>query len=162
MLLGEVLGTRENASIQYRLHDARTGAYVFQDCSAESPQGRRSVCYDREALEARKKHRPENSAMQMASDMGAELLTEEPPFPFDTKRLASLGDGYILFSFQRQHRNRPLDRIDDPVFPDSKLQILFPFQLVVSLDGIARPAASIDGTDANDCAGRRSCRGPRE
>lgn len=57
--------------------DGGTGEYLFVDCSKESPKGRRSVCYDREALEARKKHRPENSAVQMAIDMGVELLTEE-------------------------------------------------------------------------------------
>ncbi|KHF41251.1 DUF4256 domain-containing protein [Halalkalibacter okhensis] len=58
-------------------HDKKTGEYLFYDCSAESPKGRRSVCYDREALESRKKHKPENSAMDMAVDMGVELLTEE-------------------------------------------------------------------------------------
>ncbi|WP_156289377.1 DUF4256 domain-containing protein [Oceanobacillus salinisoli] len=58
-------------------HDKKRGEYIFYDCSAESPKGRRSVCYDREALESRKKHKPENNAMEMAADMGIELLTEE-------------------------------------------------------------------------------------
>jgi hypothetical protein len=58
-------------------HDKKTGEYVFYDCSAESPKGRRSVCYDREALDARKEHKPENSAMGMAAGMGIEVLTEE-------------------------------------------------------------------------------------
>jgi hypothetical protein len=58
-------------------HDHETGEYIFFDCAPESPNGRRSVCFDREALEARKKHKPENSAMAMAADMGIELLTEE-------------------------------------------------------------------------------------
>jgi Protein of unknown function (DUF4256) len=58
-------------------HDKMTGEYIFYDCSAESPKGRRSVCYDREALESRKKHKPENNAMDMASAMGIELLTED-------------------------------------------------------------------------------------
>ncbi|WP_339229300.1 DUF4256 domain-containing protein [Oceanobacillus sp. FSL K6-2867] len=58
-------------------YDKETDEYIFYDCSAESPKGRRSVCYDREALEARKKHKPENSAMDMATAMGIELLTEE-------------------------------------------------------------------------------------
>ena len=58
-------------------HDKKTGEYVFYDCSAESPKGRRSVCYDREALEARKEHKPKDSAVDMASTMGIELLTEE-------------------------------------------------------------------------------------
>ncbi|MEH7177530.1 DUF4256 domain-containing protein [Neobacillus vireti] len=58
-------------------YDEMTDEYIFCDCSAESPKGRRSVCYDREALDARKKHKPENSAMDMAAAMGIELLTEE-------------------------------------------------------------------------------------
>jgi Protein of unknown function (DUF4256) len=57
--------------------DKKTGEYIFCDCSAESPKGRRSICYDREALESRKEHKPEDSAMGMAADMGIELLTEE-------------------------------------------------------------------------------------
>jgi hypothetical protein len=57
-------------------HDKKTGEYVFYDCSAESPKGRRSVCYDREALEARKEHKPKNSATDMAAAMGIEILTE--------------------------------------------------------------------------------------
>lgn len=58
-------------------HDKKTGEYIFYDCSVESPKGRRSICYDHQALEARKEHKPENSAVQLASDMGIELLTEE-------------------------------------------------------------------------------------
>ena len=58
-------------------HDRKTGNYIFYDCSAESPKGRRSVCYDHQALESRKEHKPENSAFEMAADMGIELLTEE-------------------------------------------------------------------------------------
>ena len=58
-------------------HDNKTGEYIFYDCSAESPKGRRSVCYDREALESRKEHKPENSAIDMAAAMDSELLTEE-------------------------------------------------------------------------------------
>jgi hypothetical protein len=57
--------------------DKKTGEYIFYDCSAESPKGRRSVCYDHEALEKRKEHKPENSAIQMAEEMGIEILTEE-------------------------------------------------------------------------------------
>ena len=57
--------------------DKKTGEYIFYDCSAESPKGRRSVCYDREALEARKEHKPKDSAMNMAAAIGVELLTEE-------------------------------------------------------------------------------------
>src|SRR6266511_1726294 len=58
-------------------HDKKTGEYIFYDCSAESPKGRRSVCYDREGLESRKEHKPENNAIDMAAAMGIELLTEE-------------------------------------------------------------------------------------
>ena len=58
-------------------YDKNTGEYIFFDCAAESPKGRRSVCYDHEALEARKEHKPGNSAVEMAKDMGIELLNEE-------------------------------------------------------------------------------------
>ena len=58
-------------------HDKKTGEYIFYDCSAESPKGRRSVCYDVEALESRKEHKPKASALGMAAEMGIELLTEE-------------------------------------------------------------------------------------
>src|ERR1700737_1039672 len=58
-------------------HDKKTDEYIFYDCSAESPKGRRSVCYDREALESRKEHKPEDDAIDMAVAMGIELLTEE-------------------------------------------------------------------------------------
>jgi len=71
--------------------DKKTGEYIFYDCSAESPKGRRSICYDREGLESRKEHKPENNATDMAAAMGIELLTEEQYRelqklgPFDTK-----------------------------------------------------------------------------
>jgi hypothetical protein len=58
-------------------HDEKTGEYIFYDCSAQSPKGRRSICYDREAWEARKEHKPDNNAMDMAAAMGIKLLTEE-------------------------------------------------------------------------------------
>jgi Protein of unknown function (DUF4256) len=58
-------------------YDKKTDEYIFYDCAAESPKERRSVCYDHEALEARKENKPENSAVEMAADMGIELLTEE-------------------------------------------------------------------------------------
>src|SRR6516225_2397716 len=57
--------------------DKKTGEYIFYDCSAESPKGSRSVCYDGEALESRKEHKPKNNAIDMAAAMGIELLTEE-------------------------------------------------------------------------------------
>src|SRR2546427_5002252 len=58
-------------------HDKKTDEYIFFDCSAESPKGRTSVCYDREGLESRKEHKPKNNAIDMAAAMGIELLTEE-------------------------------------------------------------------------------------
>jgi hypothetical protein len=57
--------------------DKKSGEYTFYDCSPESPKGRRSICYDHEALDARKEHKPDNSAVQMAGDMGVEILSEE-------------------------------------------------------------------------------------
>jgi len=67
--------------------DKKSGGYIFYDCSAESPKGRRSVCYDREALESRKEHKPKDSAMNMAAAMGIELLTEE-----EYRELQKLGE----------------------------------------------------------------------
>jgi hypothetical protein len=58
-------------------HDEQTGEYIFYDCSAESPKGRRSLCYDREALKSRKEHKPKNNVLDVAAAMGIELLAEE-------------------------------------------------------------------------------------
>jgi hypothetical protein len=68
-------------------HDKKTGEYLFYDCSAESPKGRRSICYDHEALESRKEHKPKNSAIGMAADMGIDILTEE-----EYRELQTLGE----------------------------------------------------------------------
>lgn len=67
--------------------DDETGAFLFVDCSSESPEGRRSLCYDREALESRKKHRPESSAIDQATAMGAVLMTED-----EYRRLQEVGE----------------------------------------------------------------------
>ncbi len=67
--------------------DDATGEVLFVDCAAESPKGRRSLCYDREALEARKKHKPDGSAVERAAEMGATLLTED-----EYRRLQEVGD----------------------------------------------------------------------
>ena len=67
--------------------DAKAGEYIFYDCSDESPKGRRSICYDGAALESRKEHKPKNSALGMAADMGIEILTEEEYW-----QLQQLGD----------------------------------------------------------------------
>jgi hypothetical protein len=72
-------------------HDKKTGEYIFYDCAAESPKGRRSICYDRAAQQGRKEHPPKNNALDMALDMGIEILTEaqyrelQNLGPFDTK-----------------------------------------------------------------------------
>lgn len=58
-------------------HDQKSGEFIFYDCAAESPSGRRSICYDLEGLESRKEHKPKSNAVDMASEMGIELLTEE-------------------------------------------------------------------------------------
>lgn len=68
-------------------HDKKKSEYIFYDCAAETPKGRRSVCYDREGLESRKEHRPDDSAMDMAVRMGIELLTEE-----EYRELQNLGE----------------------------------------------------------------------
>jgi len=68
-------------------HDKKTGEYIFFDCSAESPKGRRSVCYDHEALESRKEHKPKESAVHMAAGMGVEILTED-----EYRELQKLGE----------------------------------------------------------------------
>lgn len=68
-------------------HDKKTGEYIFFDCSAETPKGRTSVCYDREGLDSRKEHKPRTSAMEMAAIMGIELLSEE-----HYRELQSLGE----------------------------------------------------------------------
>ncbi|HKO76651.1 MAG TPA: DUF4256 domain-containing protein [Flavobacterium sp.] len=68
-------------------HDEKTNEYIFYDCSAETPKGRRSLCYDRVALDSRKEFKPENSAIDLAAEMGIELLTEE-----EYRELQQLGD----------------------------------------------------------------------
>lgn len=67
--------------------DKKTGEFVFYDCSTETPKGRRSVCYDREGLESRKEHKPENNAVDLAKQMGIEILTED-----DYRYLQTLGE----------------------------------------------------------------------
>jgi len=68
-------------------HDKKTGEYIFYDCSPDTPKGRRNLCYDHEALASRKEHKPKNNALDMASAMGIELLTEE-----QYRELQSLGE----------------------------------------------------------------------
>jgi len=68
-------------------YDKKTGEYIFYDCSPESPKGRRSYCYDRQALDSRKEHKPSNSVLDAAAEMGVELLTEE-----EYRNLQTLGN----------------------------------------------------------------------
>lgn len=68
-------------------YDKKTDKYIFYDCSTESPSGRRSICYDRKALESRKEHKPKNNVMDMAAEMGIELLSEE-----EYRKLQELGN----------------------------------------------------------------------
>jgi hypothetical protein len=68
-------------------HDEATGEFIFVDCSAESPKGRRSICYDQKALDARKEHKPADSAMNMAAAMGVDVLTED-----EYRKLQELGE----------------------------------------------------------------------
>ena len=68
-------------------YDKKTGEYIFYDCSAESPKGRRSLCYDREALESRKEHKPQNNVIDVAAAIGIEVLTEE-----EYRQLQKLGE----------------------------------------------------------------------
>jgi hypothetical protein len=83
--LGEMEKTGGEPDVVGR--DKKTGEYLFYDCSAESPNGRRSLCYDGEALASRKEHKPKNSAIDMAAAMGIELLTEQ-----QYRELQELGD----------------------------------------------------------------------
>src|SRR2546422_6545282 len=76
-------------------HDKKTGEYIFFECSAESPKGRTSVCYDREGLESRKEHKPKNNAIDMAAAMGIELLTEE-----EYQELQKLGNRASITSWK--------------------------------------------------------------
>jgi hypothetical protein len=83
----EITGGEPDVVSYDNLPAGKEGEYIFCDCSAESPKGRRSICYDGEALESRKEHKPKNCAIDMAADMGIELLTEE-----QYRKLQQLGD----------------------------------------------------------------------
>ncbi len=72
----EMTGGEPDVVVLMTTGNKKTGEYIFYDCAAESPKGRRSICYDHEALEARKEHKPADSAINMAADMGIEILTE--------------------------------------------------------------------------------------
>ncbi|MDN4608319.1 DUF4256 domain-containing protein [Sporosarcina highlanderae] len=100
-------------------YDEETDEYIFYDCSAESPKGRRSVCYDHEALEARKKHKPENSAMNMAAELGIEILTEKQYY-----KLQQLGD-FDLKTSSWIHTPADIRKLGGAIFCDRRYNTVF-------------------------------------
>lgn len=102
-------------------YDKKTNEYIFVDCSAESPKGRRSVCYDREALESRKEHAPENSVLDMATAMGVELLTEE-----QYRALQKLGD-FDLKTSSWVKTPADIRRLGGAIFCDRRYDTVFTY-----------------------------------
>lgn len=100
-------------------YDEKTGEYLFVDCSRESPAGRRSICYDQEALESRKKNKPEHSAMAMAEEMGIELLTEE-----QYRELQKLGEFDLKTSSWVQTPDR-IRKLGGALFCDRRYDTVF-------------------------------------
>jgi len=99
--------------------DTNTGEYIFFDCSAESPKGRRSVCYDREALDSRKTYKPENSAVDMTTEMGIELLTEE-----QYRELQKLGK-FDLKTSSWVHTPSDIRKLGGAIFCDRRYDTVF-------------------------------------
>ncbi|SCP95367.1 Protein of unknown function [Anaerobium acetethylicum] len=100
-------------------YEKKTGEYIFFDCSAESPKGRRNICYDREALESRKEHKPQNNAIDMAADMGIEILTEE-----QYRELQKLGD-FDLKTSSWVKTPEKIRRLGGAVFCDRRYDTVF-------------------------------------
>lgn len=100
-------------------YDEKTNEFLFYDCSAESPKGRRSVCFDHEALEARKEHKPNDSAVNMAMEMGIELLTEE-----EYRSLQQLGEFDLKTSSWIQTPER-IRKLDGALFCDRRYNTVF-------------------------------------
>ena len=100
-------------------YDKKTGEYIFYDCSPESPKDRRSLCYDREALESRKEHKPKNNALDMAADIGIELLTEE-----EYRELQQLGEFDLKTSSWVQTPDRIRD-LGGALFCDRRYDTVF-------------------------------------
>ncbi|AEA45722.1 DUF4256 domain-containing protein [Fluviicola taffensis] len=102
-------------------YDKKTDEYLFVDCSAESPKGRRSLCYDREALNSRKEHKPANSVLDMADEMGIELLTEE-----EYRSLQQLGDFDKKTSSWVQTPEK-IRKLGGAIFCDNRFQTIFTY-----------------------------------
>ncbi len=100
-------------------YDSKTGEFVFFDCSAESPAGRRSLCYDREALDSRKEHKPENSALDLAAEIGIEILNEE-----DYRDLQKLGK-FDLKTSSWVATPEPIRKLGGAVFCDRRYDTVF-------------------------------------
>lgn len=99
--------------------DKKTGEFIFFDCSAESPKGRRKLCYDQEALESRKAHKPENSALELAEAMGIELLTEE-----EYRELQQLG-GFDTKTSSWLKTPPPIRKLGGAIFGDRRFDHVF-------------------------------------
>ena len=100
-------------------HNKKTGEYVFYDCSAESPKGRRSLCYDREALDSRKEHKPKNNAIELAASIGIELLTEE-----QYRELQKLGN-FDLKTSSWVMTPSPIRKLGGALFCDRRYDTVF-------------------------------------
>lgn len=102
-------------------YDNENNEYIFMDCSAESPKGRRSICYDRKALDSRKKNKPENCAIDMATEMGIELLTEE-----QYQELQNLGNFDLKTSSWVQTPDN-IRNLGGAIFCDSRYDTVFTY-----------------------------------
>jgi len=100
-------------------HNKKTSEYLFYDCSAESPKGRRSLCYDREALDSRKEHKPENNAIELAASIGIELLTEE-----QYRELQKLGN-FDLKTSSWVMTPSPIRKLGGALFCDRRYNTVF-------------------------------------
>ncbi len=100
-------------------HDKKTGAYIFYDCSAETPVGRRSICFDREGLDSRKEHKPKNNALDMAHEMGVELLTEQ-----QYRELQEIGE-FDLKTSSWLKTPDPIRKLGGALFADRRFDHVF-------------------------------------
>lgn len=100
-------------------YDKRAGEYVFYDCAAETPAGRRSLCYDREALDSRKEHKPEDSAVDVAAAIGIELLTED-----EYRELQKLGE-FDLKTSSWLHTPEEIRKLGGAIFGDRRYDRVF-------------------------------------